>query len=189
MPVDALPVAVIVSRYHATITAHMLAAAESAYRARSGGRADLAVLEVPGAFELPALAAEAARSGLFSGLVALGCVITGDTDHDRYINTAVANALGLLGTTVQPHGVAVPCAFGVLTCRTIEQAVARSGGATGDGPDNKGAEAMNAVLDVVSVQHRLRAAIGRPGGGAGLRLGIGRGVEDARKLAGHIGGR
>lgn len=81
-----------------------------------------------------------ARSGKVRGVLALGCIIKGETDHDRYIAQAVAE--GLVNLTLLTG---VPAAFGVLTVNTIEQAKERSGGALG----NKGAEAMDALLDTI----------------------------------------
>jgi len=130
-------VAIVVSRYNASITDPMRTGAEQAYAHAGGDPARLTVIDAPGTFELPAIAAKAARSGMFSGVVALGCVIRGETDHDRHIATAVATTLAQIGAET-----GVPVAFGVLTVESIEQARARAGGDKG----NKGAEAMRAVL-------------------------------------------
>jgi 6,7-dimethyl-8-ribityllumazine synthase len=147
------PVAIVVSRYNATITDRLREGAVLEYERRGGRRGDLAIADAPGAFELPALALAAARGGRYLGVVALGCIIKGETSHDRYIAHAVAN--GLVAVTV---ATGVPTAFGVLTVDTVGQAEARAGGDLG----NKGEEAMSAVLDAIE-------EIGRLGGSARRR--------------------
>lgn len=134
--------AVVVSRYNASITDRLLAGAREAY-AEAGGDPQAAALHVipaPGSYELPALALAAARSGRFRGVLAIGCLIKGETSHDRYIADAVAQ--GLINVTI---ATGVPCAFGVLTVDTPEQAEDRAGGEHG----NKGAEGMSALIDTV----------------------------------------
>lgn len=145
-------VAVVVSRYNASITDPLLEGARATYIERSGGEEGLTILHAPGAYELPALANAAARTGRFRGVVCLGCVIKGETSHDEYISHAVAQ--GLMQVTVQTG---VPCAFGVLTVNTPEQAEARAGGKLG----NKGAEAMHALLDTLIEIDALRENGGR----------------------------
>ena len=90
--------------------------------------------------------AQAVR-GDFDAVVALGCIISGETDHDRHIASAVATGLTMI--TVDTS---VPVAFGVLTCRTLEQALARAGGDRG----NKGAEAMAAAIETARTLRGLR---------------------------------
>lgn len=141
-------VCIIVSRYNETVTGPMRTAAVAAFRARFPATADsvLGIVEAPGAFELTALASAAIDSGAYDGVVTLGCVIRGETDHDRYISQAIA--AGLTNLTVQTG---IPVAFGVITANTPEQALARAGGAKG----NKGAEAMDALLDTIDAMHHL----------------------------------
>lgn len=146
------PLAVIWSGYNARVTAVMRDAAIENYAARGGDPADLAIVEAPGAFELTALSNAAARSAIYAGIVAIGCVIKGETEHDRHIASAVAT--GLTGITV---ATGVPVAFGVLTVNTPEQALARAG--LGDRPiGNKGAEAMTALLDTLEAAHAIASA-------------------------------
>lgn len=134
------PVAIVVSRYNETVTNALLEGARSAYLT-SGGSADkLGVIEAPGAFELPVLANAAARCGLYRGVVALGCVIKGETRHDEYIASAIAHAIAEISIKT-----GVPVALGVLTTENVEQARARAGGEKG----NKGAEAMAALLQTL----------------------------------------
>ncbi len=149
---DPPAVCVVVSRYNDTVTSRLRSGAEGAYRARFGAGGALAVVEAPGAFELAALSSAAIDTGLFDGVVALGCVIRGETDHDRYISQAVADAIALLSVQT-----GVPVAFGVLTVNEPAQAEARAGGSKG----NKGAEAMEALLDTIAATRHLAACAER----------------------------
>jgi 6,7-dimethyl-8-ribityllumazine synthase len=134
------PVAVVVSTYNATVTERLREGAIAAYVAGGGSPEGIHVYPAPGAFELPAVAMAAAMSGKFVGVVALGCLIKGETPHDRIIADAVAG--GLIDVTIASG---VPVTFGVLTVDTAEQALARAGGAEG----NKGADAMLALLGTI----------------------------------------
>jgi 6,7-dimethyl-8-ribityllumazine synthase len=153
-------VAVIVSRYNGSVTGALLEGARSEYRVRGGDPADLDVFEAPGTYELPVLALAAAETGRYRGVVALGCLIKGETRHDRYIADAVAH--GLVQVSLQTG---VPVAFGVLTVNSPKQARERAGGERG----NKGAEAMGAVLatiaagDAISAGRAVILAAGGPG--------------------------
>lgn len=150
----ALPrIAIVVSRYNGSVTSRLQEAAIAEYIARGGRRTDVEIYDAPGAYELPALALAAARSGRFAAVLALGCLIKGDTSHDRYIAQAVAQ--GLVDVTL---ATGLPVAFGVLTVDNPQQAQDRAGGSKG----NKGQEAMSAVLDAVT---SIRAiAAGTPPG-------------------------
>lgn len=143
-----MAVAIIVSRYNARITSRLL---DGAVRAlRSAGRGySVAVFDAPGAFELPLLAIAAANSGRFAGVLALGCLVRGETIHDRVIADAVAQGLTRAAMDSQ-----TPIAFGVLTVNTAAQALARAGGRKG----NKGQEAMSALLDTIATLHAIRSA-------------------------------
>jgi 6,7-dimethyl-8-ribityllumazine synthase len=184
------PVAIILSRYNESVTANLRDGAVRAYLAAGGREEDLAIIEAAGAFEIPFLAQEAAVSEVYSGIVALGCIIRGETNHDRYLADAVTKAL--LDISIDFR---IPVGLGVLTVNTVEQAVARSGGPDGAGPGNKGDEAMKAVLasiramDVLTdvqeqlIEHGVRFALDGPapdkaapaGAPRGSRTGPGRG--------------
>ncbi len=148
-------VCIIVSRYNGSVTRRLREGAERAFRERFGPDAPLGVIDAPGTFELAPLASAVSHTEFYDGVVALGCVIRGETDHDRYISHAVADALANL-----PGQTGVPVAFGVITANTPEQAEARAGGDKG----NKGAEAMNALLDTIdAIDHVLMtSARGEP---------------------------
>jgi len=149
-----LRIAVVVSRYNASITDRLLAAAVRRCAKRTG-RGPV-VYDAPGSFELPAIACAAAESGAFDAVVALGCVIKGETTHDAHLAGAVAR--GLVDVALLTG---VPAAFGVLTVDSAAQASARAGGALG----NKGEEAMDAALDAAVVIRSAR--LGRAGARSG----------------------
>jgi 6,7-dimethyl-8-ribityllumazine synthase len=109
-------------------------------------------MRVPGAFELPLGAMALARTRRFSCVLALGCVIRGDTPHFDFVASEAASGLQLAGLET-----GIPVSFGVLTCDTLEQAEARAGGEHG----NKGAEAARSGLEMADVFARLRASVTR----------------------------
>jgi 6,7-dimethyl-8-ribityllumazine synthase len=111
------------------------------------GAAAIDVYDVPGAFELPAAAMLCARSGRYDGVVCLGAVIRGETDHYDYVCTEAAR--GIQDVQLQTG---VPCGFGVLTVDTMEQALAR---VTGGAKRDTGRHAAEAVLAVADVKRRL----------------------------------
>jgi 6,7-dimethyl-8-ribityllumazine synthase len=151
---DAAPtIAVVVSRYNASITDKLLQGALNTLRVQSPGSKH-EVIQAPGAFELPALALAAAQTGRFQGIAALGCLIRGETTHDRVIADAVAH--GLVQVTI---ATGVPVTFGVLTVDTPEQAQARAGGDQG----NKGADAMSALLETIASMKKLLSEPRDPG--------------------------
>jgi 6,7-dimethyl-8-ribityllumazine synthase len=137
--------AVVVSRYNALVTQGLLDGALAALAEVTDGAGVADVQWVPGAFELPQVAARLLRRNAtdktwpYRGVLALGCLIEGETDHYRVLADEVTRRLGELSIASD-----IPLAFGVLTCRTAEQALARSM----PGPVNKGAETMRALLEM-----------------------------------------
>ena len=140
---DSMPVriAVVVSRYNALITERIYEGAEQLFRSRAAKGSSIVRVDAPGSFELPALCLAAAATQAFDGVVALGCIIKGETIHDRVIADAIAT--GILNATLASG---VPIAFGVITAENEDQAHARAGGTVG----NKGSEAMAANLDTIA---------------------------------------
>ena len=132
--------AVVVARFYDELADRLLAGA----RRVLPGEPD--VFEVPGAFELPAAAKALADTGRYDGVVCLGAVIRGETDHYDYVCAEAARGIQDVSLTT-----GVPCGFGVLTCDDYEQALARSG----EGKRDSGAHAAEAVLAVA----RIRAAV------------------------------
>jgi 6,7-dimethyl-8-ribityllumazine synthase len=102
--------------------------------------------EVPGAFELPLAAKLCAESGRFAGVACLGVVIRGETDHYEYVSSEAARGIQDVALAT-----GVPCAFGVITCDTREQAEARAGGERRD----QGRSAALAVMRLALVRARL----------------------------------
>lgn len=152
-PRAALPnLALVVSRYNATITDRLLAGAVRCYTQAGGRLQDLYVAQAAGSFEIVALAAAAARSGAFEGVLAIGCIIKGETRHDEFLGFAVTEGLARLSATPVPGPGGgerlVPVGLAVLTVNTVAQAEARAGGMHG-GAGNKGEEAMLALLQTI----------------------------------------
>jgi 6,7-dimethyl-8-ribityllumazine synthase len=138
-----LRIAIVSSRFNPEITERLLGGAQEALR----GEADVAVIYVPGAFEIPLAAKQAALSGRFDAIVAIGCVIRGETAHFEYISRVASDGIAQVGLET-----GVPVTFGVLTADTDEQALARSV----PGPENKGYHAAQAALEMVRVLRGLR---------------------------------
>ena len=145
-------VAVLVSRYNEDITARLLDGARACFRDNGVPEARVDVIWVPGAFELPVAAEAAAASGRYAALVALGCVIRGETPHFEYVAGEAARGLGNVALAHR-----LPVGFGVLTTETLEQALARAGGTAG----NKGYEAADAALTTADVLAQLTRAAPR----------------------------
>jgi 6,7-dimethyl-8-ribityllumazine synthase len=147
-------IAVAVARFNDEITDKLLAGARAALRERGVADDDVTVAWVPGAFELPLCCDWLCRTGRFDAVVALGAVVRGDTDHYDYVCSAATD--GVLRNNLD-HG--TPVAFGVLTCDTWEQALARAGV---DGSPNKGAEVALAALEMADLRQRVHALQSRP---------------------------
>ena len=139
-------VAIVAARFNDLIVATLLKGAQAAWLERGGEARDLTVVRVPGAFELPVAARKLAGSGRYDAVVALGCVIRGDTPHFDYVAGECARGLQLAGLET-----GVPVAFGVLTVESLEQALERAATSAG----NKGGEAMESALEMAAVMARL----------------------------------
>jgi 6,7-dimethyl-8-ribityllumazine synthase len=141
-------VGVVVARFNGDITSRLLESAIAELEEAGVRPERIDVVKVPGAFELPLAAMALAKTRRYACIVALGCVIRGETPHFDYVAAEAASGLQL---TALETG--VPVAFGLLTCDTRKQAEARSGGERG----NKGAEAARSALEMADVFGRLRA--------------------------------
>jgi len=139
-------IAIAAARFNEFIVASLLKGAQAAWLARGGEAHDLTVVRVPGAFELPVVVRKLAGSGRYDGVVALGCVIRGDTPHFEYVAGECARGLQLAALET-----GVPVAFGVLTVESVEQALERAATTAG----NKGGEAMESALEMAAVMARL----------------------------------
>lgn len=150
--------AIVVSRFNESITSRLLDGAVQTLISHGVAEGAIDVVWVPGAFEIPTVASRLAADGRYVAVICLGAVIRGETTHDQHINQAVSRALAEIGVRYR-----LPVLFGVLTCNTLEQAIARSGGqvaTTGkDAPDkkigNKGIDCAEAALEMVDLMSKL----------------------------------
>jgi 6,7-dimethyl-8-ribityllumazine synthase len=145
------PFAIAVARFYEDLAERLVAGATATFAA--AGHTDVEILDVPGAFELPLAASYAATTGRFAGVACLGAVIRGETDHYDYVCAEVAR--GVMRVQLDTG---VPCAFGVLTCATMEQALARAGGAPPPGGTSKrdqGRHAAEAVIRLAALRDAL----------------------------------
>jgi 6,7-dimethyl-8-ribityllumazine synthase len=128
---------VVAAKFNDLITKALLEGAKEAFQESGIASSDVDVVWVPGAFEIPTVAAKAARSHAFQGIVCLGAVIRGETPHFDYVAGQAAAGCQQVGIET-----GVPVIFGVLTTDTVEQALSRCGIKSG----NKGAEAAKAAI-------------------------------------------
>jgi 6,7-dimethyl-8-ribityllumazine synthase len=138
--------AIAIGRFYEELAERLLAGALDAF-ARAG-HTDVEVFDVPGAFELPLAASYAAKSGRFAGVACLGAVIRGETDHYDFVCAEAARGIQEVALAT-----GVPCAFGVLTCATMEQALARAGG----GKRDQGRHAAETVLRMAALRAELQS--------------------------------
>ncbi len=136
---------VIASRFNDEIVSGLLDGALTCLQRHGAGDDDVAVYRVPGAFEIPTLAASVV--GSHDALIALGCLLRGDTPHFELIAAQVTNDLSRVAVEER-----FPIAFGVITCNTLEQAVERSS----PGTSNKGWEAALAAIEMANLWRALR---------------------------------
>jgi 6,7-dimethyl-8-ribityllumazine synthase len=144
--------AIVTARWNAVITDRLLQGSLDALYRSGATKADVEIVRVPGAWEVPSAARTLAETKRFDAIVTLGCLIRGETAHYEAIYNEVARGIG---QSQQDTG--VPHAFGVLTCETLEQALDRAGIKAG----NKGFEAAVAAIEMVSIQRKIRAEEGR----------------------------
>jgi 6,7-dimethyl-8-ribityllumazine synthase len=135
-------VAVVAARFNADIVDAMVVGAQAAWLRQGGEPGSLLLVRVPGAFELPLAARKLAGSGRFDAVIALGCVIRGDTAHFDFVAGEAAR-----GIAEAARDTGVPVIFGVLTTENAEQAVERASPSRMD----KGGEAMEAALEMTLV--------------------------------------
>jgi 6,7-dimethyl-8-ribityllumazine synthase len=140
-------VAIVASRYNGEITNKLLASALEELAEAGVRREAITVMPVPGAFELPLAAMALAKTRRFACVVALGCIVRGETPHFEFIASEAASGLQLAALET-----GVPVAFGVLTVDVVEQAEARV---------SKGAEAVRTALEMADAFAQLRASASR----------------------------
>jgi 6,7-dimethyl-8-ribityllumazine synthase len=139
---------IVVSRFNSFITERLLQGAVDALE-RSGAKSgDVDVIHVPGSFELPLISKRLASSGRYDALIAVGCVIRGETSHYDYVCSETARGLQLAQMDT-----GVPVMFCVLTCDTVEQAIDRAGLKGG----NKGFEAGVGAIEMAQLSRKIRS--------------------------------
>jgi 6,7-dimethyl-8-ribityllumazine synthase len=139
----------VVSRFNSFITERLLAGALDALEKGGASAAQTDVVRVPGSFEIPLAAKKMALARRYDAILAIGCVLRGETPHFDYIAAEVAR-----GIQLAQMDTGVPVIFCVLTCDTLEQAIDRAGLKSG----NKGYEAGLAALEMARLSSQLRAA-------------------------------
>jgi 6,7-dimethyl-8-ribityllumazine synthase len=141
--------AIAIGRFHEEIGDRLVKGAQRAFTERTGGEAD--VYDLAGAFEVPMAALMLANTGRYAGIACMATVIRGETDHYDYVCSE--SARGIMDVQLQTG---VPCAFGILTCHNMEQALDRSGGKY-----DRGYDWAVAVIEMVEMKKQLA------GGGQG----------------------
>jgi 6,7-dimethyl-8-ribityllumazine synthase len=164
--------AIVVARFNAFITERLLLSACDGLLRTGAAKKDIAVVRVPGAFEIPSAARTLAETKKYHAIICIGCLLRGDTAHYDVIVNEVARGIG---QSAQETG--VPHAFGVLTCDTLEQAIDRAGLKMG----NKGFEAALAAVEMASLKQAVssqpsarsekQVPVGLPGSARSLRVG------------------
>lgn len=141
-----LRLAIVVSRTNDFITSRLLDGALDALRRHGVDEEAVAILRVPGCFEIPLVAQRLASSHSFDAVICLGAVIRGDTPHWEYISAEVTKGIAQVSLNT-----GVPVTFGVLTTDTVEQAIDRAGVKAG----NKGSEAALAAIEMANLLRRV----------------------------------
>ncbi|MEK7286027.1 MAG: 6,7-dimethyl-8-ribityllumazine synthase [Nitrospirota bacterium] len=143
--IKALQFGIVVSRFNSKITERLLTGALAVFEKEGVPSSRIEVVEVPGAFEIPGVAAQMAQCGCYHTIVCLGAVIRGDTPHFDYICAEVARGIGQVAILF-----GLPVIFGVLTTETVKQAMMRSGGKM-----NKGADAALSAIEMAQLYQGL----------------------------------
>ena len=141
--------ALVVSRFNSFITERLLGGAVDALEAAGAAKENIEVVRVPGSFEIPLAAKKVAEGARTDAVIAIGCVLRGETAHFDYVASEVAR-----GVQLAQLDTGVPIIFCVLTCDTLEQAIDRAGLKGG----NKGQEAGMAAVEMANLSKHLRGA-------------------------------
>ncbi len=145
-----LRIALVVSRFNDFVTDKLQAGAIEGLASAGAGTDAVDVISVPGAYEVPQAAREAAATGRYDAVVCLGCLIRGETPHFEYISESVAH--GIMSASAETD---VPMTFGVLTTNSAEQALERAV----PGSANKGWEAALAAVEMATLRRALRSGL------------------------------
>jgi 6,7-dimethyl-8-ribityllumazine synthase len=147
--------AVVVSRFNSFITDRLLAGVVDALEASGADAENILVVHVPGSFEIPLTAKKLAAGGRVDAVIAIGCILRGETAHFDYVASEVAR-----GVQLAQLDTGIPIIFCVLTCDTLEQAIDRAGLKSG----NKGYDAGLAAIEMANLSKQLRLAEAARGG-------------------------
>ncbi len=143
-----IKVAIVAARFNEFITSKLIGGAMDGLSRHGVQEADIHLAWVPGAFEIPLVAAKLANSGKYDAVICLGAVIRGSTSHYDYVCAEVSKGIATVSLQAQ-----IPVLFGVLTTDTIEQAIERAGTKAG----NKGAECAQGAIEMVNLIRELEA--------------------------------
>lgn len=146
MDLSNLKIGIVVADWHEDITTKLLKACETTLKSYKIHKDNLTIIHVPGAFEVTFGARTLLGAKKLDGVICLGCVIKGETNHDEYINQAVATGITNLGLTSGK-----PVIYGVLTVLNIEQAKERAGGKHG----NKGEECAHTLIKMINIKSQF----------------------------------
>jgi 6,7-dimethyl-8-ribityllumazine synthase len=138
--------ALVVGRFNGFVVESLVAGAVDTLRRHGIEDGDIAIIRVPGAYEMPLVVKRVAETGHYDAIIALGAVIRGGTPHFEYVAGEAASGIGAVSLETD-----LPVSFGVLTVDSIEQAIERAGTKAG----NKGAEAAMTALEMVSLLKKL----------------------------------
>ena len=138
--------ALVAGRFNSFVVEHLITGAKEALLKHGADEADIELYYVPGAFEIPLALKKIANTKKFDAIVALGAVIRGGTPHFEYVAGECVKGISMVSLEYE-----TPIAFGVLTVDTVEQAVERSGANS----ENKGAEAAESVIRMISLLEKL----------------------------------
>lgn len=143
---DDMKIGIVAARFNEFITSKLLSGAVDGLNRHGVADDNIAVAWVPGAFEIPLVAAKMAKSGKYDAVICLGAVIRGTTDHYDYVCAEVSKGIATASLAAE-----VPVLFGVLTCDTLEQAIERAGTKAG----NKGYDCAVSAIEMANLLHEL----------------------------------
>lgn len=143
---DGMKIGIVAARFNEFITSKLLSGAVDGLNRHGVADDNIAVAWVPGAFEIPLVAAKMAKSGKYDAVICLGAVIRGTTDHYDYVCAEVSKGIATASLAAE-----VPVLFGVLTCDTLEQAIERAGTKAG----NKGYDCAVSAIEMANLLHEL----------------------------------
>jgi len=138
--------ALVASRYNEVVTSRLIQGAEDCLLRHGASAQDVEVFRTPGSFEIPLVARKVAASGKFHAVICLGAIIRGDTPHFDFVASEAARGVGRAATDT-----GVPVIFGIVTTDTVEQAIDRAGGRSG----NRGADAALAAIEMANLLEKL----------------------------------